>query len=53
MKIIIPLILFLLLISCSEDEFQDISYVDNDSLASEIQKKIAEKKELEKGRYQA
>jgi len=52
MKIIIPLILFLLLISCSEDEFQDISYVDNDSLASEIQKKIAEKKELEKFRIE-
>ena len=50
MKILLSILLLFISISCSDREIQIVNYVNSDSLASELQKKIAEKKELDKFR---
>ena len=52
MKIFIILLVLLFIISCSDEEMHNIGYIDQDRLSSAMQKKIAEKKELEKFRQE-
>ena len=52
MKVIIPIFLFCIFISCSNEEFQVVNNANNDSLSIEMQKKITAKKELEKFRQE-
>jgi len=52
MKIFVLIFYLFILVSCSEQEVQNVNYVDSDSLTFKLQKKITEKKELEKFRQE-
>lgn len=50
MKVLVLISLFILMVSCSSNELNNSDIVTKDSLSIEIEKRIAEKKELEKFR---
>ena len=52
MKAIISIFLFIIFTSCSEHEIQPVNIASRDSLTLDLQKKIAEKKQLEEFRQE-